>query len=169
MMAESSSGGTSGRWTEGGTRKGGGALRTESEASSPWKTRRPVSASCSVRPGAAGGNESCTAYGHKNVIFPLWSKLRAWGYQPATAGAPAHALTILHTPGNIHHNEWNALDPAFVRNVESFSQGGNSEGPSSCAGHQDLDVSLPPELLNDEPCEPRPPSLSPEPEPVVSA
>ncbi|EAU67021.1 hypothetical protein [Stigmatella aurantiaca] len=123
-----------------------------------------------------GGNESCEAHGHKNVIFRsipgapskrasfldpltwnataaecvglnpspychyasytawartnalLWTWLRANGYRPPAAGQPASALTLIHTPGNIHHNDWASTDPDFVRNVESFSQWGNSEG-----------------------------------------
>ncbi len=82
----------------------------------------------------------------------LWMTLRAAGFGAPAAGGPASALTIIHTPGNIHHNDWDSIDPDFVRNVEIFSQWGNSEGPAPllCGGRMDLDVSLPAEVTNDE-------------------
>jgi hypothetical protein len=154
-------------------------------------------------PGACsylGENQSCSAYGHKNVVFrgieataagvvpvgaptkrlsyldpaswttpssecastsglpycgfdtysvfapsntSLWSWLRTKEYAPS--GRAADALTIIHTPGNIHHNDWSTTDASFVRNVEVFSQWGNSEGepPASCSNQSDLDVSIP--------------------------
>lgn len=141
-----------------------------------------------------GGNESCTAHGHKNVVFrsisgapyarysfldptswtasgrdcrgnrpdsycgfdtyteyaadnlELWAKLDAAGL----GGAPADVLTIIHTPGNIHHNDWGVTDDAFVRHVEIFSQWGNSEGPApaQCGRSQDISAELPQGALN---------------------
>ena len=79
----------------------------------------------------------------------LWQRLREQGMGPKGPGKPGDVVTIIHSPGNIHHNDWNATDPDFVRNVEIFSQWGNSEGPQSCPGASDLDVSLISEALND--------------------
>jgi len=146
-----------------------------------------------------GGNESCEAHGHKNVIFrsitgaptarvsfldpaswtaepsqctgqnpsaycgfdtysafgptnnALWSWLHGQGFDTATSGATG-AITIIHTPGNIHHNDWDVTDSEFVRNVEIFSQWGNSEGPApaTCDDPDDLEVSLSAEAANNE-------------------
>lgn len=144
-----------------------------------------------------GGNESCEAYGHKNVVFrsigatpnsrgsfldpaswtapptdcfgdtpdnycgfdgytvfadtsrALWQRLREQGMGPKGPEQPGDVVTIVHTPGNMHHNDWNATDPDFVRNIEIFSQWGNSEGPQSCPGPSDLEVMLIPEVVND--------------------
>ena len=79
----------------------------------------------------------------------LWQRLREQGMGPKGPGQPGDVVTIIHSPGNIHHNDWNATDPDFVRNIEIFSQWGNSEGPQSCPGASDLDVALIPQALND--------------------
>ena len=79
----------------------------------------------------------------------LWQRLREQGMGPKGPGQPGDVVTIIHAPGNIHHNDWNATDPDFVRNIEIFSQWGNSEGPQSCPGASDLDVALIPQALND--------------------
>ncbi|NVB42825.1 hypothetical protein G6O69_33705 [Pseudenhygromyxa sp. WMMC2535] len=146
-----------------------------------------------------GGNESCSAHGHKNVLFRdidsapservsyldpaimnvegvqcmtnqapaycfftdytawaqdndlLWDWLRDAGFAPAQPGEAPDALTIIHTPGNIHHNDWDAIDSDFVRNVEIFSQWGNSEGapPEACANQDDIVIGLPPDNVNE--------------------
>ena len=79
----------------------------------------------------------------------LWQRLREQGMGPKGPGQPGDVVTIIHSPGNIHHNDWNATDPDFVRNIEIFSQWGNAEGPQSCSGTSDLDVALISEALND--------------------
>lgn len=153
----------------------------------------PGPRSCAV----LGNNQSCEAYGHKNVVFRdidaaptrrasyippsvftatgdactgsdpdpycgfdtytdwtytnenLWDWLEAGDYDLNDDGRP-DALTVIHTPGNIHHVDWDAVDNRFVRNVEIFSQWGSSEGapPSGCDVTEDRDVRLPPDALN---------------------
>lgn len=61
------------------------------------------------------------------TAWDLWEKLEPW--RPSCAGCPARAVTMMHTPANIHRSDWDAMDGDFVRNVEIFSQWGNSEGP----------------------------------------
>jgi hypothetical protein len=145
-------------------------------------------------------DESCSGYGHKNVIFRsiegapparvsfldpaswndtgpscngpstrrgdycnfssytalgvnangLWGWLSSNGFAPTSSGA--QVVTIVHTPANIHHNDWSDTDAgsAFVHNVEIFSKWGSSEGPApaTCADQDDLAVSLPTESAN---------------------
>lgn len=81
----------------------------------------------------------------------LWKTLRSSGYGPDSSH-PTRALTIIHSPGSIHRVDWDSIDTDFVRNVEIYSQWGNSEGPppSSCADQRDVDVVLPQNVLNDQ-------------------
>jgi hypothetical protein len=94
------------------------------------------------------GFSSYSALGTSNL--GLWSWLSANGFAPTSAGA--QVVTIVHTPANLHHNDWSDTDTgtSYVHNVEIFSKWGSSEGapPSNCADQDDEAVSLPTESAN---------------------
>lgn len=81
----------------------------------------------------------------------LWNWLREHHYDKGPSGR-ADATTIIHSPGNHQHTDWDVTDPDLVRQVEIYSQWGNSEGPPppACEIGDDLGVSLPSEAKNEE-------------------